>query len=141
MVIIHVKGKDVSLHDVLTKDFYKIIWDNLKNWFLKVILGVKGQDGKKYCHPESPSRTACIYFWLALIFMCLGMHFFTSKEKTTEKSPSQSLHQNRECFFMIFDNHDLWHFTSAVGLFFTFMWLLTVEDNNTDTHWQKIHVF
>ena len=48
---------------------------------------------------------------------------------------------NAECIVLIFDNHDLWHFFSAVGLFFMFLMVLTIEDHNMETSWNDIRVF
>jgi hypothetical protein len=131
---------NVSFKELLTPKVRNNATKNLKNW----IYGVLGCGYGKYSklvHPESISRAAFIYFWLGMGLMISGGYFFVSKEKTTEVSPSQSLHLNGECLYLFFDNHDLWHLTSGLGLFFIFMWLLTLEDCNTDTHWQKIPVF
>ena len=116
---------------------------NLKNMFFGMLPWCKKGDNQysKLVHPESFSRTNVIYLILALICAFSSVKFFTTKEKTTEVSPSQSRHLNAECSILSFDQHDLWHFSSAFGLFFTFMWLLTLEDNNTVTHWEKIPVF
>ena len=116
---------------------------NLKNMFFGMLPWCKKDNNQysKLVHPESFSRTNVIYFILAVICAFSSAKFFTTKEKTTEISPSQSRHLNADCSFLSFDQHDLWHFTSAFGLFFTFMWLLTLEDNNTVTHWEKIPVF
>ena len=116
---------------------------NAKNMFFGMMPWCREGDNQysKLVHPESFSRTNVIYFILWVSCAFFSAKFFTTKEKTTEISPSQSRHLNADCSFLSFDQHDLWHFTSAFGLFFTFMWLLTLEDNNTVTHWEKIPVF
>ena len=63
------------------------------------------------------------------------------KEYNTEISPSESRHLNAECTIGIFDTHDIWHFASAFACFFECMVLLTLEDNNKSTSWNKIPVF
>ena len=91
---------------------------------------------------ESITFTCWVYITLTIIFMVVGMVFFKLyQEKTTLISPSESRHLNAECTFWFFDKHDIWHFCSAFGLLFTFMTLLTMEDNNTSTPWDKIPVF
>ncbi len=49
--------------------------------------------------------------------------------------------KNMPCKFLFFDNHDIWHFASAVGLFFNFLMVLTLEDDNINTPWEQIKVF
>ena len=37
---------------------------------------------------------------------------------------------NRECIFLnFFDGHDIWHFLGGVGIFFAFMFILTIDDD------------
>ena len=43
--------------------------------------------------------------------------------------------------FHFYDNHDIWHFLSALSLFLSFMILLTLDDDLVDTPREKIHVF
>ena len=91
---------------------------------------------------ESVSVLTWIYLLLTLLSGVPASYiFFFTKERTTTLSPSQSRQLNSECIVMFFDRHDVWHFGSALGLFFSFMTLLTLEDNNTDTVWEDIRVF
>ena len=49
---------------------------------------------------------------------------------------------NEVCEFLnFFDNHDMWHFISATGLFTAFIFLLTIDDDLLDTPWDSINVF
>ena len=49
---------------------------------------------------------------------------------------------NELCQYMdFFDNHDMWHFFSAAGLFFLFMFILTIEDYNKEKPRNRIPVF
>lgn len=37
---------------------------------------------------------------------------------------------NRECLFLnFFDKHDIWHFLGGAGLFFAFLFILTIDDD------------
>ena len=91
---------------------------------------------------ESITWTCWIYIILATIFGGIGLTFFIKfQEKITNISPSESRHVNADCILWFFDTHDIWHFASAFTLLFTFMALLTLEDNNTSTSWKDIPVF
>ena len=96
---------------------------------------------EKMRRSESISFQTKIYGFLAFYFMMTSLCFFVGKERSAKLSPSQSRQKNAECTFMIFDNHDIWHFTSAFGILFTSLALLTLEDKNTDTPWENIRVF
>merc|ERR1712240_403617 len=78
---------------------------------------------------ESLTFTCWIYILLSTIFWISGLYFFVSKQKKTGLSSSESRHLNSECMFWFFDYHDVWHFASALAIFFQFMVLLTLEDN------------
>ena len=56
--------------------------------------------------------------------------------------PAISRDGNRDCLMLdFFDSHDLWHFTSAFGLFFSFVMLMTLDDNQDGVPRNKIRVF
>ena len=82
-----------------------------------------------------------LYFFLALIFLVSSLHFFEIQERTTTVTAAQSRNMNQVCTLKIFDAHDIWHFLSALGILFTLLTVLTIEDNNTTTPWSKLHVF
>ena len=49
---------------------------------------------------------------------------------------------NDKCYMMdFFDNHDMWHFTSATALFLAFIGLLTVDDDILFVQRNEIPVF
>eukprot|EP00050_Salpingoeca_kvevrii_P001186 m.164658 g.164658 ORF g.164658 m.164658 type:complete len:75 (+) comp10315_c0_seq2:2359-2583(+) len=49
---------------------------------------------------------------------------------------------NRNCIWMDFyDAHDIWHILSAGGLFFSSVFLLTLDDNLLSKKRKDIHVF
>ena len=91
---------------------------------------------------ESINWVTIIYGILALVFAAVGMVFFKGyQEKNTALSPSESRHLNDECTLLIFDKHDIWHLASGFAMLFTFMLILTLEDNNTSTPWSEIPTF
>jgi cbb3-type cytochrome oxidase subunit 3 len=73
--------------------------------------------------------TLC-YFFLSILFLGIAYYFFSAELKTSSGTAAESRNLNQECFLLIFDNHDMWHFFSAAGLSQHFMFLLTLEDNN-----------
>jgi len=71
-----------------------------------------------------------IYLLMSVMFMTGACYFFIKELKTSAGTPAESRNMNDGCFLMIFDNHDMWHFLSAAGLYQHFMFLLTLEDYN-----------
>jgi len=90
---------------------------------------------------ESMNKLSLIYFACSVIFLASGCLFFVKELKSSARSPAASRNLNAPCAILIFDNHDLWHFFSAVGLFFMFLMVLTIEDHNMETSWDQIRVF
>ena len=90
---------------------------------------------------ESLRVLTCLYGVSSLLFMGGAVVFFIKELKTSAGTPAESRNLNDSCFFMIFDNHDMWHFLSAAGLFYLFMFILTIEDCNMGQPRNKIPVF
>ena len=67
---------------------------------------------------------------MSLGFMLGACYFFAKELKTSAGTPAESRNKNADCALLIFDNHDIWHFLSAAGLYQHFMFLLTLEDYN-----------
>ncbi|XP_040278800.1 SID1 transmembrane family member 1 [Bufo bufo] len=71
-----------------------------------------------------------------------ALYFFFQTLSSWEESPAQSREKNRECILMhFFDDHDIWHFLSATAMFFSFLVLLTLDDDLDDVRRDKIPVF
>ena len=83
----------------------------------------------------------CLYGVASLLFMAGAVFFFIKELKTSAGTPAESRNLNDSCFMFIFDNHDMWHFLSASGLFYLFMFILTIEDYNMAQPRNKIPVF
>uniref|UniRef100_A0A803YSB8 SID1 transmembrane family member 1 n=1 Tax=Meleagris gallopavo TaxID=9103 RepID=A0A803YSB8_MELGA len=55
---------------------------------------------------------------------------------------TESREKNRSCILLgFFDDHDVWHFLSAAALFFSFLVLLTLDDDLDTVRRDKIPVF
>ena len=104
---------------------------------MKLKLSLLGDKKKE----ERINWRSVLYCILGIVLTLVGVSFFALELKSTAKTPSLSRNLNKECALMFFDNHDLWHFASALGLFLIFMAVLTLEDNNCDTPWKEIRVF
>ncbi|XP_044107340.1 SID1 transmembrane family member 1 isoform X4 [Neovison vison] len=75
------------------------------------------------------------------IFICnllLYLAFYIIMKGT----PAESREKNRECILLdFFDDHDVWHFLSATALFFSFLVLLTLDDDLDVVRRDQIPVF
>lgn len=70
------------------------------------------------------------------------MYFFIHKTISWAETPARSREFNKPCvLFKFFDNHDIWHFLSAFAMFFSFMVLLTLDDDLVEVHRSQIFVF
>ncbi|KAH0628609.1 hypothetical protein JD844_009967 [Phrynosoma platyrhinos] len=79
--------------------------------------------------------------YLLGIFICnllLYLAFYVIMKET----PAESREKNRPCILLgFFDDHDVWHFLSAAALFFSFLVLLTLDDDLDSVRRDKIPVF
>lgn len=96
----------------------------------------------KIVYKERVNALAWTFLVLSLICAGASMYFFVNRSISWALTPAGSRHFNRECDLMQFyDNHDIWHFISAVGMFFMFVMLLLLDDDLSHTHRSKIPVF
>ncbi|XP_009991725.1 PREDICTED: SID1 transmembrane family member 1 [Chaetura pelagica] len=71
-----------------------------------------------------------------------ALYFFFQTLSSWEETPAESREKNRPCILMdFFDDHDVWHFLSAAALFFSFLVLLTLDDDLDTVRRDKIPVF
>ncbi|XP_025405306.1 SID1 transmembrane family member 1-like [Sipha flava] len=83
-----------------------------------------------------------LYILLAMIFWSASMYFYIHKSSSWTLSAAESRTFNTPCTFMDFyDNHDIWHFLSAISLFLSFMVLLSLDDDVTNKPSTTIPVF
>ncbi|XP_076239058.1 SID1 transmembrane family member 1 [Calliopsis andreniformis] len=96
----------------------------------------------KICHKERILLQPLIYIVLSIMFWAAALYFFINKTISWALTPAQSRLYNRPCEFLnFFDSHDIWHFLSALAMFFSFMVLLTLDDDLIDVHRSQIPVF
>ncbi|XP_014207455.1 SID1 transmembrane family member 2-like [Copidosoma floridanum] len=84
------------------------------------------------------------FIYLLMSFVTWGgaLYFFHSKTISWALTPAQSRTHNRPCVLLnFFDYHDIWHLLSALAMFFSFMVLLTLDDDLSDAHRSLIPVF
>jgi len=94
------------------------------------------------CHRERILLTPIIYIVLSVTFWGAALYFFVNRTISWNLTPAQSRGYNRPCVLLnFFDYHDIWHFLSALAMFFSFMILLTLDDDLTDIHRSQIPVF
>jgi len=89
-----------------------------------------------------------VFSILAALFMAPALYFFQAEVKKTGDGPDAaalSKDHNQECFvdpgLNYFDNHDVWHFLSSFGLFFSLSFLLTLDDDIADEDQDNIQVW
>ncbi|GAB1859726.1 SID1 transmembrane family member 1 [Camponotus japonicus] len=96
----------------------------------------------KLCHRERILLTPGMYIFLSMLFWGAALYFFVNKTISWALTPAQSRLYNKPCELLnFFDSHDIWHFLSALAMFFSFMVLLTLDDDLTDVHRSQIPVF
>lgn len=83
-----------------------------------------------------------IFTIIASILWAFSFKFFLTNLTDWHTTPSLSRRNNAECIlFKFYDSHDIWHFFSSMSLFFSFMVLLTLDDDLCNTPREKIAVF
>nr|CAH7761580.1 unnamed protein product [Callosobruchus chinensis] len=96
----------------------------------------------KYINKEKVRIVTWIFLTCSAVCAISAMYFFLHKAVSWSRTAAQSRQYNMECALLRFyDFHDIWHFLSAIGMFFTFMVLLTLDDDLSHTHHSQIPVF
>ena len=63
-------------------------------------------------------------------------------DKSTNVTAAESRNLNTECIWGdLYDHHDIWHFFSATGLFFSFVLLLVLDDGIDHLPRNTIYIF
>lgn len=94
------------------------------------------------CHSERILLQPLLYILLSFAFWAAALYFFINRTISWALTPAQSRLYNKPCELLnFFDSHDIWHFLSALAMFFSFMVLLTLDDDLIDVHRSQIPVF
>lgn len=82
------------------------------------------------------------FILLAAITWGFALKFFFAHLTSWQLTPAGSREGNQSCSLMNFyDDHDIWHFLSAVSLFFSFLVILTLDDELIQMRRDRIPVF
>jgi len=88
---------------------------------------------------------AGIFFLDAATLWTVGtfQFFFVNLDDFSfQVTPAESRQWNQECVYLQFyDKHDVWHLLSAPALYFTFMYLMYLDDDICDKPQKDIPVF
>lgn len=96
----------------------------------------------KKCCSERILPQPVFYILLSCASWAASLYFFFNKSISWALTPAQSKSYNQPCELLDFyDKHDVWHFLSAASMFFSFMVLLTLDDDLILVPRNKIHVF
>ncbi|KAB7493911.1 SID1 transmembrane family member 1 [Armadillidium nasatum] len=97
---------------------------------------------KVFVHQEKGTKIGWICMGLSVTLWIIALICFSVHNTNTETTPAVSREMNSECvLFDAFDSHDFWHLTSAFALFFSFVGILTMDDDLARRNPQKIPVF
>ncbi|XP_039600053.1 SID1 transmembrane family member 1 isoform X2 [Polypterus senegalus] len=76
------------------------------------------------------------------VLWAAALYFFFQNLTSWEETPAESRELNRDCSLLhFFDDHDIWHFLSATAMFFSFLVLLTLDDDLEFVRRDRILVF
>uniref|UniRef100_A0A8D9A8Z7 SID1 transmembrane family member 1 n=1 Tax=Cacopsylla melanoneura TaxID=428564 RepID=A0A8D9A8Z7_9HEMI len=84
----------------------------------------------------------CFYLIAAFAFWAGALNFFFDHSISWDHTPAQSRTYNQPCILLNFyDSHDVWHVLSAGAMFFSFMTLLSLDDDVVDRERTTLSVF
>ncbi|OQV21998.1 SID1 transmembrane family member 1 [Hypsibius exemplaris] len=91
---------------------------------------------------ERISRLTVLFILLACATWAGSLYMFYFSPINWQETPSQSRSINQPCSLLKFyDKHDIWHMMSACSLFFSFMVMLTLDDDLMTVFRKDIVVF
>ncbi|KAF7272265.1 hypothetical protein GWI33_014926 [Rhynchophorus ferrugineus] len=96
----------------------------------------------KLIHKERICIESIIFGALGLGFWIASGIFFLDAATLWTVTPAESRQWNQGCIFMnFFDKHDVWHLLSAKALYFTFLYLMYLDDDLCGKPQRNIPVF
>ena len=84
--------------------------------------------------------TVC-YGILSLVASGFGGYFLQGERRSITATAAASKNLNGACLLGIYDNHDMWHFSTSLTALSFFMLLLTLEEGNDNVPRNRIPVF
>ena len=104
---------------------------------------LQGQKWKIFkCEIPAFFSAGTFFTVLTLLSGLLAIILYANRSANRNLSPAQSRDLNVECSFLgFYDNHDLWHYLGAAGIFFAFLALMTVDDDILYVPRDKIDIF
>lgn len=96
---------------------------------------------KLIAREKIPTLTWVLIIMSAVIWG-LALYFFLAHLTSWQLTPAESREGNKECILLDFyDAHDVWHFLSAISLFFSFLVIMTLDDELVYKRRDQILVF
>ncbi|CAD6187161.1 unnamed protein product [Caenorhabditis auriculariae] len=96
----------------------------------------------KIANRERIHPRAIIILLLSAVCWLIAGYFFLNAGSDWSKTPSISRELNRPCLVLkFFDNHDMWHFFSSIGIFLSFTLINRIDDDLMFTPRDEIVVF
>lgn len=96
----------------------------------------------KLLNGERPRWYVWLFLGSAVATWIPALYFFRYGTTSWKATPASSRNRNHECKVLSFyDAHDLWHFLSAMALYFSFNALLTFDDGLSAMKRTDIAVF
>ena len=94
-------------------------------------------------HGESWATTHLTFTALTYLTWSLGLYFLIFHTSISPGiAPALSRERETGCLVSdLFDGHDAWHFLSSLGVFFTGLLVLVVDDKLINTQTSHIHMF
>ncbi|XP_059480473.1 SID1 transmembrane family member 1-like [Neocloeon triangulifer] len=84
----------------------------------------------KLVHRERISWPSLFHILASFVLWGLSLFYFFHRNISWQETPALSRTYNHPCDLLDFyDYHDVWHFLSAASMFFSFMVLLTLDDD------------
>ena len=96
----------------------------------------------KFYSGERMIWSCYVYLFFLLATGIPSLYFFLNIERSSDLSPAESRMLNRPCvLFNFYDFHDIWHFLGGAGVFFTFMFLLNIDEDVKYKRRDMLYVF
>ncbi|XP_017769437.1 PREDICTED: SID1 transmembrane family member 1-like [Nicrophorus vespilloides] len=96
----------------------------------------------KLIYRERICFEAIFYGLLAAVSWGFGCYFFLNASTVWSATPAESRQLNQPCILMgFYDTHDVWHLLSAPALYFSFMFLMVLDDDLYDKPQNNINAF